>query len=224
MSHLVTVAPGHTLRDDAAEAYLRMLTDGCPTGITSSTRSYATQLDWYRHQGQPGYPAMADNPDRSKHVWRPNDARDTGARALDLPEPARSWVRKHGAAYGWMCDRVRGEAWHMEYEPEHDEHTEDDMPTPEQIWGHKIGPKGETAGELLVSAAQASTRAAARLGGSTAQGKATITEMLRGVGVDTSAVVSGVVSRLKAAGVANAETVAREVVDEIAARMAGDKA
>lgn len=116
MAHLVDIGGGHQLRDDAAAAYLAMRRDGCPAGITSSTRSYARQTDLYRNQGRPGWPALADNPDRSKHVWRPDDRRDTGARALDLPEPARAWVRARGHFYGWRKDRVRGEVWHMEYE------------------------------------------------------------------------------------------------------------
>jgi len=115
MAHLVEVAKGHSLRDDAAAAYLAMRRDGCPAGITSSTRSYSSQSELYRNQGKPGWPSLADNPDRSKHVWRPDSKTDTGARALDLPEPARAWVRRHGHDYGWAKDRVKGELWHMEY-------------------------------------------------------------------------------------------------------------
>lgn len=133
MSHLVTIAPGHELRDDAAAAYLRMRAAGCPAGINSSTRSYAQQDEWYRHQGEPGYPPMADHPDRSKHVWRPTSTTDKGARALDLPEPARAWVRAHGAEYGFMRDRVGGEPWHMEYEAEHDQHEGEDIVNEKQL-------------------------------------------------------------------------------------------
>src|SRR5690606_6645131 len=71
---------------------------------------------------------MADHPRRSKHVWRPSDREDKGARALDLPEPARAWVRKNGHRYGWMKDRVRGEAWHTEYEKQRDTMEDTDMP------------------------------------------------------------------------------------------------
>ncbi|WP_146841748.1 M15 family metallopeptidase [Cellulomonas composti] len=82
---LVPIGGGHTLREDAAASWERMRAAGCPAGpINSSTRSYAQQKDWYLHQGEPGYPAVADHPDRSKHVWRPTSTTDTGGRALDL--------------------------------------------------------------------------------------------------------------------------------------------
>ena len=127
---LVSIGGAHTLEAKAAASYERMRKAGCPAGVTSSTRSYAQQLDWYTHQGEPGYPAKAANPNTSKHVWRPSDASDRGGRALDLPEPARAWVRAYGASYGWMRDRVSGEPWHMEYEIANDKHLndqEDDM-------------------------------------------------------------------------------------------------
>ena len=132
---LVSVGGAHTLEEKAAASYQRMRKAGCPEGITSSTRSYSQQKDWYLNQGKPGYPPMAANPDTSKHVWRPNDTRDKGARALDIPEPARSWVRAYGSAFGWMKDRVGGETWHMEYEIWNDSHQDDqeDDVTPEEI-------------------------------------------------------------------------------------------
>jgi hypothetical protein len=123
---LVNIGGGHSLVADAAASYERMRDAGCPSGINSSTRSYEEQKDWYEHQGEPGYPPVADHPDRSKHVYRPQDTSDQGGRALDLPEPARGWVRAHGAPYGWMKDRVGGESWHMEYEVAHDTQ-EDEM-------------------------------------------------------------------------------------------------
>ena len=65
---LVSIGGGHTLAPDAAASYLRMVADGCPRGITSSTRSWETQDRWWRNQGRPGFPKVADHPDRSKHV------------------------------------------------------------------------------------------------------------------------------------------------------------
>lgn len=114
---LMEVGGGFQLDTPAGLAYLRARRDGCPAGITTATRSYAQQLNWYIHQGQPGYPAKADNPKRSKHVWRPNDPYDTGGRALDLPAGGpREWMRQHGKNYGWIKDRVSKEPWHFEYE------------------------------------------------------------------------------------------------------------
>ena len=115
----LSIGGGQWLAEAPARLYLAMRADGCPAGITSSTRSYELQTLYYRNQGKPGWPGKADHPDRSKHVWRPwaSTEAQRGARALDLPEPARSWVRRNGHRYGWYCDRVSREPWHQECEP-----------------------------------------------------------------------------------------------------------
>lgn len=114
---LMAIGGGLQLNTPAGLAYLRARRDGCPAGVNSATRSYEQQLDWYLNQGKKGYPAKADNPNRSKHVWRPNDPTDKGARALDLPAGGpQEWMRQNGHKYGWMKDRVAGEKWHFEYE------------------------------------------------------------------------------------------------------------
>jgi len=134
-----------------------MVADGCPRGITSSTRSWETQDRWWRNQGRPGFPKVADHPDRSKHVWRPKDARDRGARALDLPEPARAWVRKNGHRYGWMKDRVAGEPWHVEFE-HHRDTMEDDMPTAREIVDELLSRRIEhTPGQTAASNRESAT-------------------------------------------------------------------
>lgn len=92
----------------AAASYRRMIEDGCPTGgITDAGRTRAEQQSLWSAYLQGRLVATAARPGTSKH--------ETG-RALDLAEPARAWVRRHGARYGWMRDRVRNEPWHMEYE------------------------------------------------------------------------------------------------------------
>lgn len=115
MSVLLSIAAGHELVEPAAIAYLRARSDGCPAGITSSTRTVAEQLALVRDLP----PGQATSPERSKHVYRPGTP-DEGARALDLPEPARSWMRENGDRYGWVADRVAGEPWHFEYEHDRD--------------------------------------------------------------------------------------------------------
>ena len=126
----VTIVGDHYLREDAARSYLRMRRDGCPAGITSSSRSLELQTLYFQHQGEPNWPPKADHPSRSKHVWRPADTRDTGARALDLPDDGpRAWVREHGHRYGWIKDRVSREKWHMEYEPARDAVGAEEPPT-----------------------------------------------------------------------------------------------
>ena len=116
-----------------AAAYARMLAAGCPAGcITDAGRTYAEQKVLYKAYLAGELTATAAYPGTSKH--------ETG-RALDLAEPARAWVRAHGAAYGWQRDRVRNEPWHMEHEATTDTTdttpTEDDMPTIDEI-GERI--------------------------------------------------------------------------------------
>jgi hypothetical protein len=58
---------------------------------------------------------MADHPDLSKHVWRPNDTKDKGARAIDCDDPLRAWLRRYGRPYGWTFP-IKPEKWHAEYD------------------------------------------------------------------------------------------------------------
>ncbi len=128
MTTQMPIGGGFWLAEDAAASYLRMRAAGCPAGITDAGRTMARQAALYAHQGQPGWPAKADTPERSKH---------TRGLALDLPAGGpREWVRQHGQAYGWMPDRVPGEPWHLEYETNHDEYGGDDeMGAPQDVWG-----------------------------------------------------------------------------------------
>lgn len=117
---LVSIGDGHTLQENAALSVARMRRDGAPKGpINSSTRSFATQADWYKNKGKPGYPKYADDPNKSKHVWRPADKNDKGARALDVNDPLRSWMIKYGARYGWIRT-ISVEPWHFEYHESRD--------------------------------------------------------------------------------------------------------
>lgn len=110
----------------AAESYKRMLRAGCPGGcITDAGRTYTEQAELWRQYLAGLLPATAAPPGTSKHE---------SGRALDLAEPARSWVRAHGADYGWIKDRVRREPWHLEYQADRDRHAgpakPDSTPTP----------------------------------------------------------------------------------------------
>lgn len=125
---LVSIGGGHFLEARAAEQYFVMIKAGCPVGgIKSSTRAYELQMSYYINQGRPGWPALADHPNLSKHVYRPTDSKDIGARALDFFGDAKIWVREHGHDYGFMKDRVRGEDWHIEFEYWNVQITEEDM-------------------------------------------------------------------------------------------------
>lgn len=118
MLTLVTIAPGHQLAPAAAAAYLRARSAGCPAGITSSTRSLAQQAALYaawRAGRMPGTSSVAV----------PGTSRHERGTALDLPEPARTWMRQHGHDYGWVSGIVPGEPWHMEYRATTDQHLTD---------------------------------------------------------------------------------------------------
>jgi hypothetical protein len=106
-----TIAKGHWLAAAPAASYKRMRAAGCPAGITDAGRTYAEQAELYRRYLAGQLVATAARPGTSKHEK---------GNALDLPEPARAWVREHGAAYGWIKDRVSREKWHMEYDPSRD--------------------------------------------------------------------------------------------------------
>lgn len=90
-----------------------MLAAGCPAGgITDAGRTRAEQAALYADYLAGRLKATAAKPGTSKH--------ETG-RALDLAEPARSWVRTHGAPFGWVRDRVKNEPWHLEYQADKDQ-------------------------------------------------------------------------------------------------------
>lgn len=121
------------LSEAALDSYNRMRKAGCPAGVTSATRSTAEQerifLQRYRPQatgsGKYGDVKTYKGKRYVRHsaagdVAVPGTSRHETGLALDLPEPARSWVRKHGAAYGWIGGLVRGEPWHFEYQAKRD--------------------------------------------------------------------------------------------------------
>jgi hypothetical protein len=106
-----TIAKGHWLAAAPAASYKRMRAARCPAGITDAGRTNAEQWDLWRRFKAGLLKATAAYPGTSKHEK---------GNALDLPEPARAWVRKHGDDYGWIKDRVRNEPWHFEYDPSRD--------------------------------------------------------------------------------------------------------
>lgn len=89
------------LRCDAAGALERAAAAGMPTvHLTDAYRSYAQQVAVKRVRG-----SYAATPGTSNHGE---------GLAIDVPEPARSWLHRNGAAYGW-----HNPAWARGYEPWH---------------------------------------------------------------------------------------------------------
>jgi hypothetical protein len=122
---LVSIGVGnHTLSADAAASLERCFLAGAPrTKINTSTRSEELQMLWYKNQGKPGFPKYAAHPDESKHVWRPDDPEDQGARALDVAEGSGLWVWlvAHGGPHGWHRP-LKHEPWHWERDAARDKH------------------------------------------------------------------------------------------------------
>lgn len=126
-----TVAPGRSLEKRAAASYNRARRDGLPAGITSALREHAEQRalflaryvtqavgvgpfgDVRWHQGT-RYVRVSS----AGSVAIPGSewSRHERGLSLDLPEPARAWMRKYGHRYGWVRDVVPGEPWHFEYD------------------------------------------------------------------------------------------------------------
>lgn len=127
-STLVYIDGTHRLAEGAWESYARMIADGCPTGhITSAHRTYEEQAELYAaYKAGTGNPA--NKPGTSVH--------ETG-NALDVGEPARSWIRAHGSPYGWDGPYLRREPWHFEYAAANDQ-KETDMATPDELWSFPV--------------------------------------------------------------------------------------
>lgn len=104
------------LNEDAAASYARAVAAGCPKKVTSAGRTRAEQKklfdDWKAGRLKT---TGAVSPPGS--VWSLHEK----GNALDLPEPARAWMHKHGHHYGWTnpawAKDKNGnyEPWHFEY-------------------------------------------------------------------------------------------------------------
>lgn len=94
------------LRCDAAAGLEAAAAAGMPlTGMTDAYRSYADQVAVKASRG-----SFAAKPGTSNHGY---------GVAIDIPEPARSWLHRNGAAYGWVnpawAKSEKYEPWHFEF-------------------------------------------------------------------------------------------------------------
>ena len=130
-----TVAPDRQLDAAAAASYQRARRDGLPAGITSALREHAEQrrlfLARYTPAATGGGPFGDVRRYQGRRYVRTSSAgsvaipgsewsRHERGLSLDLPEPARAWMRAHGHRYGWIKDVVPGEPWHFEYQAARD--------------------------------------------------------------------------------------------------------
>lgn len=115
-----TISGKHWLDKGPAESYLRMIADGLPVVITSAGRTFAEQKRLYdRWKAGIFKTTGAVSPPGS--VW----SRHEVGNAVDVPEPARAWMHKHGAKYGWINPswakkKATYEPWHFEYDASKD--------------------------------------------------------------------------------------------------------
>lgn len=135
-----TIAAGFMLESGAANSYLRARRAGCPAGITSALREHQLQVKLFHENYTTDYAASAKHDPRGydgRTYWRRKVATHGGTAvsvaipgsrwsnhenglSLDLPEPARTWMRKHGHKHGWIPDLAPGEPWHFEYQADKD--------------------------------------------------------------------------------------------------------
>jgi len=103
----------HKLWAPAAESLTRMVSDakaqGVTIGITDSYRSFDEQVDVARRKGLYSQGGLAAKPGTSEHGWGM-------ATDLDLNAKATSWMKQHGADYGFV-NNVSREPWHWAYKP-----------------------------------------------------------------------------------------------------------
>jgi len=104
---------GHKLWAPAAESLTTLIADakkdGVQIGITDSYRSYDEQVDLARRKGLYSQGGLAAKPGTSEHGWGM-------AADLDLSAKAQSWMKQHGADYGFV-NNVPRESWHWAYKP-----------------------------------------------------------------------------------------------------------
>lgn len=103
---------------------------GMPLGITSSYRSYQTQVSTYNYWVSQGGPAAADRysarPGYSEHQTGLSVDFSAGANSLDsfTGTPQQKWMAKNAYKYGWIqrytdtnsaTTGYNGESWHYRY-------------------------------------------------------------------------------------------------------------
>lgn len=112
---LAAVEGSLALEPNAAKAFRLMVADAAAEGVTLSItggyRSYQAQVDLRTRKG---HLVSTATPGHSIHGW---------GRAIDVASgPARDWVQRNGARYGWVWPKwaqrqgtKQWEPWHFEY-------------------------------------------------------------------------------------------------------------
>lgn len=114
-STLTSIGNGHMLRDDAAQAYLRMVeaarADGITWSITDSYRTYEAQVRVAAEKGLYSQGGLAAEPGTSRHGW--GLAVDLGGGANSNNTPQNNWLRNNANRFGFHT--IPREPWHWEF-------------------------------------------------------------------------------------------------------------
>lgn len=114
-STLKSIGNGHMLRQDAADAYLRMVeaarADGITWSITDSYRTYAQQVDCVRRKGLYSQGGLCARPGTSNHGWAL--AVDLGGGANNYGTPQNNWLQANAGRFGFRT--IPREPWHWQY-------------------------------------------------------------------------------------------------------------
>ena len=148
---LVTI-PGTSERIEvgAGESLARAISAGCPAGgINDAYRSYAEQVSMFLSRYRVQWSGRGIYGDvrwwKGKRYVRtsgagmvaiPGTSTHGIGLAIDFAYQQRTWLRVHGAAYGWV-NTIRSEPWHWEYQANKDTHKGDDDMTARDMWGYK---------------------------------------------------------------------------------------
>lgn len=112
---LVSIGGGHSLRGDAATAYLQMVNSARLSGIswsvTDSYRDYNTQSRLAQEKGLYSQGGLAAYPGTSNHGW--GLAVDLGSGANIAGTPQNNWLVAYASSFGFFT--IPGEPWHWEY-------------------------------------------------------------------------------------------------------------
>jgi len=148
---LVTI-PGTNERIEfgAGASLARAIAAGCPAGgINDAYRSYAEQVTMFLSRYRIQWTGRGIYGDvrwwKGKRYVRtsglgmaaiPGTSTHGIGLAIDFAYQQRTWLRVHGAAYGWV-NTIRSEPWHWEYQANKDTHKGDDDMTARDVWSYK---------------------------------------------------------------------------------------
>ena len=111
---------GHRVAAAAAASIARMRAAGMPVVVVTSAYRTAAEQTSETKRAAAGLTPSAAALGTSWH--------EAGL-AVDWPQPARTWIARYGAAYGWVRT-LSSEPWHYVYDRSRDQHRATTIPAP----------------------------------------------------------------------------------------------